>query len=223
MATSYQHCCTGDLAQLQDVVENHGALDRDALIRWSTESPAGGSSLDPGTSIFCGTAFGSPQEKPTRRLFDYLLEMGWGCDIQAFNNAIDSGSTEVVQMFIDKHPSLIAYVGPHNKTYLNVALNGYMPRKKTVPMVRLLLANGANPNKLTPLIRKAASSSYPKAVEELKGHKAQPPKVDFLRTAIYGGSLEMVRQLADSVASSRERRHRGLSPRTGCRSNHPRW
>jgi hypothetical protein len=98
----------------------------------------------------------------------YLLKMRWGCDIQAFNNDIDSGSTEVVQMFIDKDPSLIAYVGSHNKTCLDVALNGYMPWEKTVPMLRLLLANSADPSKLTPLMWKAVSSSYPEAVEELE-------------------------------------------------------
>lgn len=94
--------------------------------------------------------------------------MGWGCDVQAFNNAIDSGSTEIVQMFIDKDPFLIAYVGSHNKTCLDVALNGYMPREKTVPMLRLLLANSTDPNKPIPLIWKAVSSSYPEAVEELE-------------------------------------------------------
>jgi hypothetical protein len=127
--------------------------------------------------------------------------MGWGYDVQAFNNAIGSGSTEVVQMFIDKDPSLIAYVGSHNKTCLDVALNGYMPQEKTAPMVRLLLANGADPNKPIPLMRKAVLSSYPEAVEELERHGAQPLKVDFLRAAVYGGKVEMVRYLIDSGAS----------------------
>lgn len=97
-------------------------------------------------------------------------------------------------MFIDKDPFLIAYVGSHNGTCLDVALNDCMPRE-TVPMLRLLLANSADPSKLTPLMWKALSSSYPEAVEEL------PLKVDFLRTAIYGGSLEMVHHLVDSDAS----------------------
>jgi hypothetical protein len=82
----------------------------------------------------------------------YLLKMEWDCDIQAFNNAIDSGSTEVVQMFIDGDPFLVVYVGSHNKTCLDVALNGYMPREKTVPMLRLLLANSTDP--------KQANSTY---------------------------------------------------------------
>jgi hypothetical protein len=98
----------------------------------------------------------------------YLLKMRWDCDIQAFNNDIDSGSTEVVQMFIDKDPSLIAYVGSYNKTCLDVALNGYMSREKTVPMLRLLLVNSADPNKPIPLIWKAISSFYPEAVKELE-------------------------------------------------------
>ena len=35
---------------------------------------------------------------------------------------MDSGSTEVVPMFIDKDPSLIVYVGSYNKICLDVAL-----------------------------------------------------------------------------------------------------
>lgn len=125
--------------------------------------------------------------KASAEIIRYILEMGRGCGIQTFNNAIDSGSTEVVPMFIDKDPSLIAYVGSHNKVCLDVALNSYVPREKTVPVVRLLLANGANPLKPTPLMWKAVSPSYPEAVEGLEGHETQPPKVDFLHTVIYTG------------------------------------
>lgn len=128
--------------------------------------------------------------KASAEIIRYILEMGRGCGIQTFNNAIDSGSTEVAPMFIDKDPSLIAYVGSYNKICLDVALNSYVPREKTVPVVRLLLANGANPLKPTPLMWKVVSPSYPEAVEGLEGHEAQPPKVDFLRTVIYMGALD---------------------------------
>jgi hypothetical protein len=67
-------------------------------------------------------------------------------------------------------------------------------------MLRLLLANGADPDKPTPLMWKAVSSSYPEAVEELERHGAQPAKVAFLRTVICGGSFEMVRYLVDNGA-----------------------
>jgi hypothetical protein len=70
------------------------------------------------------------RNKAHAEVIRYLLKMGWDCDIQAFNNAIDSGSIEVVQMLIGRDPFLIAYVGSHNKTCLDVALNGYMPRSR---------------------------------------------------------------------------------------------
>jgi hypothetical protein len=67
-------------------------------------------------------------------------------------------------------------MGSHNKACLDVALNGYMPRDKMGPMLRLLLAHGADLNKPTPLVWKVVSSSYSKAVEELERYEAQPPK-----------------------------------------------
>jgi ankyrin repeat protein len=62
------------------------------------------------------------------------------------------------------------------------------------------MAHGADPNRPTPLMWKAISSSYPEAVEELERHGARPSKVNFLSTAVRGGSIEMVRHLVDGGA-----------------------
>lgn len=72
--------------------------------------PRGGALARPRDLDFLWACIRLAAQKGHVEVIRYLLEIGWGCDVQAFNNAIDSGSTEVVQMFIDKDPSLIAYV-----------------------------------------------------------------------------------------------------------------
>lgn len=74
MATSYQQlafdaCCTGD-------------LDRDALIRWSTESTARGHSSTP-RSRFLWDCIRLAAAKASAEIIRYILEMGRGCGIQA--------------------------------------------------------------------------------------------------------------------------------------------